>query len=61
MRSRSWAKPRAMPVLWISADSMRTVKANVQEIWTDHIAKFPPERASQEMPSTTLDTRAADS
>eukprot|EP00974_Lingulodinium_polyedra_P112801 10916881-Lingulodinium_polyedra.AAC.1 len=39
---------------------MRTVKAKVQEIWTDYIAEFAPERASQKMPNATLDTHAAD-
>ena len=41
----------------LSAESMRTLKAKIQEIWTDYIAEFPPERVSQEMPSATLDTQ----
>eukprot|EP00975_Prorocentrum_lima_P057987 12163777-Prorocentrum_lima.AAC.1 len=40
---------------------MRGLKAKIQEIWTDYIAEFPPEKVSQEMPSATLDIEAANS
>ena len=44
-----------------SSESMRTLKAKVQEIWTDYIAEFPPKQASQELPGATLETHAVSS
>eukprot|EP00974_Lingulodinium_polyedra_P094643 9173568-Lingulodinium_polyedra.AAC.1 len=40
---------------------MRGLKAKIQEIWTNYIAEFPPEKVSREMPSATLDIEAANS
>ena len=45
----------------LSSESMRTLKAKVQEIWTDYIAEFPPEQVSQELPGATLETNAVSS
>ena len=39
----------------LSADSMRTLRAKVQEVWTDYLVEFPPEAAPKEIPSATLD------
>ena len=40
---------------------MRTLKAKVQEIWSDYIAEFPLEQVSREVPGATLETHAVSS
>ena len=40
---------------------MRTLKAKVQDIWSDYIAKFPPEQGSKGAPLATLETHAVSS
>ena len=39
----------------LAHESMRTVKNKIQEIWTDYIAEFPPDRVPTDVPGATLD------
>ena len=39
----------------LSHESMRTVKAKVQEIWTDYLVEFPPEEVPRDAPGATLE------
>ena len=41
-----------------SAESMRNLKAKIQEIWTDYCAEFPPETVPQEVPGATAASTA---
>ena len=47
--------------LGLSSESMRTLKANVQELWSDYFAEFPLEQLSREVPGATLQRHAVSS
>ena len=40
-----------------SSESMRTLKAKVQEIWSDYIAEFPLEQVAREVPGAMSESR----
>ena len=42
----------------LSHESMRNLKAKIQEIWTDYIAEFPPDTVPTDVPGATVDTAA---
>ena len=42
----------------LSAEPMRTLKAKVQEIWTDYTAEFPPEAVPTDVPGAKVDAAA---
>ena len=50
--------PGHAKTLGLSAESMRTLKAHAQEIWTDYIAEFPPNRLLADVPNASADNQA---
>eukprot|EP00974_Lingulodinium_polyedra_P009859 946670-Lingulodinium_polyedra.AAC.1 len=45
----------------LSTESMRTVKARIQEVWTDYIAEFPASAVPRDEPSATVGNQAPSS
>ena len=43
--------------LYLAAEPMRTMKAKIQEVYTDYIAEFPHEKVPDNMPSATLNNQ----
>ena len=41
----------------LSVDPMKTMKAKIQEVWTDYIAEFPPDKVPDEMPNATFNNQ----
>ena len=45
----------------LSAESMRNLKAKIQEIWTDYNTEFPPDMVPTDVPGAMVDTKGQSS